>query len=167
MHASSGVRREAAPLALAEDQDGLVTFAGAAVGALGVVDLLMGLAMWGGAAPFDATFEGAPTAAAMRAYGLRVAVAGGLNLVFAWALFAEPGPRSPWLLLPAGLAASDMLGDAAALAAGLIPWKVLGIAAAVHEVMIAAVIAAALSAWRRERKVPVTRARRRRQQGAV
>lgn len=151
MHTSATTREVAEARASSREGEGLVNAAGAAVGALGVVDLLLGISMIGAAATYDAFVDGAATAAAMRAYGVRVAFVGAVNLAFVWAVFAEAGARPAWLLLPLGLAASDVLGDVLALGAGDMPGNVLSVMTFVHELLVAAVAAAAISAWRSER----------------
>ena len=128
---------------------GLPGVAGATVGALGAVDLLIGLAMLAGASAMDPAAEG--PAAAMRAYGVRAVFAGLVNLGFVWALFAESGARALWLFVPLGIAVLDIVADFAALGAGSIAQQVMAGTSAVHWLFAAAVTAVAVSAWQRER----------------
>jgi hypothetical protein len=128
-----------------------VNAAGAAAGAMGAIDILLGAAMLAGAASYDATFEGEATALAMRSYGVRSMLAGGVCLAFVWAVFAEAGARPSWFLLPLGIALFEVVADLTALAQGTIPARTLSLAVAVHEVLAAAVGAVALAGWLRER----------------
>ena len=132
---------------------GFVTAAGACVGALGVIDLLIGLAMFAGASTYDTGFEGNPTALAMRAYGVRSALAGAVCLAFVWAVFAEPGARSLWFLFPLAIALAELAFDLGGLSSGALPARTLALTAAVHEVLASAVGAVAIAGWRKERAV--------------
>jgi hypothetical protein len=142
------------PQTAAADPDApraFVTAAGACVGALGVIDLLIGLAMFLGASTYDATIDGNPTALAMRAYGVRSALAGAVCLAFVWAVFAEPGARALWFLFPLAIALAELAFDLSGLSSGAIPAKSLALTAAVHEVLASAVGAVAIAGWRKER----------------
>jgi hypothetical protein len=127
-----------------------VNAAGACAGALGAIDILIGVAMLVGASSYDAALETAATAAAMRSYGVRSALAGAVCLAFVWAVFAEPGARALWFLLPLAVAVADLVFDVAALSSGAIPAMTVSVTAALHEVLAMAVAAVALAGWRRE-----------------
>lgn len=137
-----------------------INAAGACVGAMGTVDLLLGAAMLAGAGSYDATLDGSATALAMRSYGVRALLAGGISLVFVWAVFAEPGARAIWFLFPLGIAVFDLAFDLAALSAGDIPARTLSLTAAVHEVLAAGVGAVAVAGWSRERALRAASRRR-------
>jgi hypothetical protein len=143
--------RPPAPTADPEAPRGYVTAAGACVGALGMIDLLIGIAMFIGASTYDATLEGAPTALAMRSYGLRSVLAGGVCFAFVWAVFAEPGARAVWFVFPVAIVLAQLAFDLSGLSEGALPAKMLALTAAVHEVLASAVGAVAVAGWRKER----------------
>ncbi len=147
MNASSAL---AAPpgSAAARQAEALLGAAGAAVGALGIVDLLLGVAMFGFAGGQPQTTEGDLLAAGMRTYGFRVAVVGAVNLGFVWVAFAEPGAPAAWLGLPLALVVGDLLFDGLAFAHGSVPTRALTLASTLHVLLAAAVGAAAISALR-------------------
>lgn len=143
----------AAPALPAPDPDGprsFVNAAGAIVGALGAVDILIGATMILGASTYDASIDTEATAIAMRSYGVRSILAGAICLAFVWAVFAEPGARSLWFLLPLGVVVVDLGFDIAALGGGGIPVRTASVTAAVHEVLAMGVAAIAVAGWRRE-----------------
>lgn len=140
-----------APLPLSaakQEAEALVGAAGAAVGALGVIDLLLGISMFAFAGGQLPTGEGDLLAAGMRTYGFRVAVVGAANLAFVWAAITEPGARASWLVLPLALVIGDLLFDALGFAQASLPTRTLTLAATLHVLLAAAVGAAALSALR-------------------
>jgi hypothetical protein len=140
----------------AHEQGALPGVAGATVGALGAVDLLIGIAMLAGASAADPASQG--PAAAMRAYGVRAVFAGAVNLGFVWAIFSDTGARALWLFVPLGIAVLDIVADFAALGGGSISRQVMAGTSAVHWLFAAAVTAVAVSAWQRERAdIPLVR----------
>lgn len=147
MHTEAGAG--APGQARVEGSAGLPGVAGATVGALGAVDLLIGIAMLAGASAMDPAAEG--PSAAMRAYGVRAVFAGLVNLGFVWAIFAESGAQAVWLFVPLGIALLDIVADFAALGGGSISQQVMAGTSAVHWLFAAAVTAVAVSAWQRER----------------
>ncbi len=126
----------------------LPAVAGATVGALGAVDLLIGIAMIAGASAMDPASQGP---AAMRAYGVRAVFAGAVNLGFVWAIFSDSGARAVWLFVPLGIALLDIVADFASLGGGSIPQQVMAGTSAVHWLFAAAVTAVAVTAWQGER----------------
>jgi len=131
------------------EAEALLGAAGAAVGALGIIDLLLGVAMFGFAGGQPPTAEGDVLAAGMRTYGFRVAVVGAVNLAFVWAAFTERGARPAWLALPLALVLGDLAFDALAFGQGSVPTRALLLASTLHVLLAAGVGAAAISALRR------------------
>lgn len=122
------------------------------MGAIGAIDLLLGIAMFAFAGGEPPTAEGDLLAAGMRTYGFRVAVVGAVNLAFVWVAFTEPGARAAWLALPLALVVGDLAFDALAFAQGSVPSRALALVATLHVMLAAAVGAAALSAMRHPRR---------------
>ncbi len=151
MHTSAAAAASAPARSAAEEPRGLVQAAGAAVGALGAIDVLIGIAMLGSASSYDAAAGGEAAVSAMRAYGLRSLFVGAASLAFVWVTLGEPGARAAWFLVPLALVAVDIAGDVSAFIGGAIAWRVVAVTAAVHEMLAAAITAVAVALWRRER----------------